>query len=166
MPGAGDACTRNGARTPLRGLVDDHMQQQVKDGHRVRRLCMNDRAVREAPGITLGISMPSHHVKRKLPQIMAQRLKPQIVFRGRKPEYILATPQNRASTRGKHSMYIQSDAPPLSTHGAGVDRGGRLEWISQYDCSILRMSTNMSRSGVWLFTHDGLRYCLDSITPR
>jgi len=38
---------------------------------------MNDRAVREAAGITLGISMPSHQVKQTWPLITAQRLKPQ-----------------------------------------------------------------------------------------
>lgn len=122
--------------------------------------------MREAPGIMLGIGMPSHHVKRTSLQIMAQRLKPQIVLCDSRAEAFLATRQNRATTQGKDTLYMQSDAPQLSTHGAGVDRGGRLEWTSQYDCSILRTSTNMSRSGVWLFTHDGLRYCLDSITPR
>jgi len=59
---------------------------------------MNDRAVREAAGITLGISMPSHHVKQTSPQITAQRHKPQTFLCGSRPDYILATPQNRAST--------------------------------------------------------------------
>lgn len=69
----------------------DFMHEQLEDGRSIWLLNVIDDFNREALGIEVDFSLPSHRVIRTLAQIMAWRGMPQVIRCDNGPEYISAT---------------------------------------------------------------------------
>lgn len=78
----------------------DFMHDQLEDGHCIRLLNVIDDFNREALGIEVDFSLPSHRVIRVLTQIMAWRGKPKVIRCDNGPEYISTTLLNWVSCQG------------------------------------------------------------------
>lgn len=89
----------------------DFMHDQLEDGRGIRLLNVIDDFNREALGIEVDFSLPSHRVIRTLTQIMAWRGKPQVIRCDNGPEYISATLLNWANARSIHIEHIQPGKP-------------------------------------------------------
>jgi hypothetical protein len=89
----------------------DFMHDQLEDGRSIRLLNVIDDFNREALGIEVDFSLPSHRAIRTLAQIMAWRGKPQVIRCDNGPEYISATLQDWASAWGIRIEHIQPGKP-------------------------------------------------------
>ena len=94
----------------------DFMHDQLQDGRSIRLLNVIDDFNREALGIEVDLSLPSHRVMRTLQQIMAWRGKPQVIRCDNGPEYISAALLNWASARGIHIEHIQPGKPQQNAY--------------------------------------------------
>ena len=89
----------------------DFMHDQLEDGRSIRLLNVIDDFNREALGIEVDFSLPSHRVIRVLTQVMTWRGKPEVIRCDNGPEYISATLLHWASSQGIRIEHIQPGNP-------------------------------------------------------
>lgn len=115
----------------------DFRHDQLEDGRSIRLLNVIDDFNREALGIGVDFSLPSHRVIRTLAKIMAWRGMPRVIRCDNGPEYISATLLNWASARDIHIEHIQPGKPQQNAYVERFNRTVRYEWLSQYHWSDL-----------------------------
>jgi putative transposase len=105
------------------------LHDQLEDGRSIRRLNVIDDFNREALGIEVDFSLPSHRVIRVLTQIMAWREKPQpqAIRCDNGPKYISATLLHWASSQGIRVEHIQPGKPQQNAHVERFNRTVRYE---------------------------------------
>ena len=91
------------------------LHDQLEDGRSIRRLNVIDDFNREALGIEVDFSLPSHRVIRVLTQIMAWRGKPQAIRCDNGPEYISATLLYWPSSQGIRIEHTSNQDSPCRT---------------------------------------------------
>ena len=144
----------------------DFMHDQLEDGRSIRLLNVIDDFNREALGIEVDFSLPSHRVIRTLAQIMAWRGKPRVIRCDNGPEYISATLLNWASTRGIHIEHIQPGKPQQNAYVERFNRTVRYEWLSQYHWSDLDEVREFATQWMWRYNHERPNMALGGITPK
>ena len=144
----------------------DFMHDQLEDGRGIRLLNVIDDFNREALGIEVDFSLPSHRVIRTLAQIMAWRGKPRVIRCDNGPEYISATLLNWASTRGIHIEHIQPGKPQQNAYVERFNRTVRYEWLSQYHWCDLDEVREFATQWMWRYNHERPNMALGGITPK
>ena len=84
---------------------------------------------REALGIAVDFSLPSHRVIRALTQIMARRGKPLAIRCDNGPEYISATLLHWVSSQGIRIEHIQPGKLQQNAYVERFNRTVRYEWF-------------------------------------
>ena len=144
----------------------DFMHDQLQDGRSIRLLNVIDDFNREALGIEVDLSLPSHRVMRTLQQIMAWRGKPQVIRCDNGPEYISAALLNWASARGIHIEHIQPGKPQQNAYVERFNRTVRYEWLSQYHWCDLDEVREFATQWMWRYNHERPNMALGGITPK
>ena len=144
----------------------DFMHDQLEDGRSIRLLNVIDDFNREALGIEVDFSLPSHRVIRTLAQIMAWRGRPRVIRCDNGPEYISATLLNWASARDIHIEHIQPGKPQQNAYVERFNRTVRYEWLSQYHWSDLDEVREFATQWMWRYNHERPNMALGGITPK
>jgi len=144
----------------------DFMHDQLEDGRGIRLLNVIDDFNREALGIEVDFSLPSHRVIRTLTQIMAWRGKPQVIRCDNGPEYISATLLNWANARSIHIEHIQPGKPQQNAYVERFNRTVRYEWLSQYHWCDLDEVREYATQWMWRYNHERPNMALGGITPK
>lgn len=141
------------------------MHDQLEDERSIRLLNVIDYFNREALGIEVDFSLPSHRVIRVLGQIMAWRGKPQAIRCDNGPEYISATLQHWASRQGIRIEHIQPGKPQQNAYVERFNRTVRYEWLSQYYWSDLEEVREYATQWMWRYNHERPNMA-GGITPK
>ena len=136
----------------------DFMHDQLEDGRSIRLLNVIDDFNREALGIEVDLSLPSHRVIRVLTQIMAWRGTPEVIRCDNGPEYISATLLHWASSQGIRIEHIQPGKPQQNAYVERFNRTVRYEWLSQYYWSDLDEVREFATQWMWPSKHGLGRY--------
>lgn len=144
----------------------DFMHGQLENGRSIRLLNVIDDFNREALGIEVDFSLPSHRVIRTLAQIMAWRGKPEVIRFDNGPECISATLLNWASTRSIPIEHIQPGKPQHNAYVERFNRTVRYEWLSQHHWSDLDELREYATQWMWRYNHEHPNMALDGITPK
>lgn len=144
----------------------DFMHDQLEDGRSIRLLNVIDDFNREALGIEVDFSLPSHRVMRVLGQIIAWRGKPQAIRCDNGPEYISATLLQWASSRGIRIEHIQPGKPQQNAYVERFNRTVRYEWLSQYYWTDLDEVREFATQWMWRYNHERPHMALGCIPPK
>lgn len=148
----------------------DFMHEQLEDGRCIRLLNAIDDFNREALGIEVDFSLPSHRMIRVLTQIMAWRGEPKVIRCDNGPEYISATLLNCASCQRIRIRirieYIQPGKPQQNAYVERFNRTTRYEWLSQYYWSDLDEAREFATQWMRRCNHERPKMALGGITPR
>ena len=144
----------------------DFMHDQLEDGRSIRLLNVIDDFNREALGIEVDLSLPSHRVIRVLAQVIAWRGKPKVIRCDNGPEYISATLLNWARSQDIRIEHIQPGKPQQNAYVERFNRTVRYEWLSQYYWSDLDEVQEFATQWMWRYNHERPNMALGGITPK
>ena len=108
------------------------MHGQLSDDRSIRLLNVIDDFNREALGIKVDFFLPSEHVIRSLDQVIAWRVKPNIIRADNGPEFVSVRLMEWAAKNHIHITHNQPGKPQQNAYVERFNRTVRYEWLSQH----------------------------------